>query len=92
MVVALGALPTVIAEGSDPSRTGVITALYNNAKTLGGAVAGGVFVSLLAASAGRGLGDGTPAESGYVTVWLLCAVIAFGAAAVTAVSRRAGRD
>ncbi|GAA1170449.1 hypothetical protein GCM10009664_42370 [Kitasatospora gansuensis] len=27
-----------------------------------------------------------------VTVWLLCAVLAFGAAAVTAVARRAGRD
>ncbi|KOG36135.1 MULTISPECIES: MFS transporter [Streptomyces] len=92
MGVALGALPTVIAESSDPSRTGVTTALYNNAKTLGGAVAGGVIVTLLAASAGPGPGDGTPAESGYVTVWLLCAVLAFGAAAVTVVARRAGRD
>ncbi|MEU3410690.1 MFS transporter [Streptomyces sp. NPDC006658] len=90
--VALGALPTVIAEGSDPSRTGVTTALYNNAKTLGGAVAGGVIVSLLASSARRGPGAGTPAESGYVTVWLLCAVIAFGAAAASAVARRAGHD
>ncbi|GJF31469.1 MFS transporter [Kitasatospora sp. NE20-6] len=94
--VALGAMPTVIAEGSDRSRTGVTTALYNNAKTLGGAVAGGVIASLLAASAGRGPRGGTPTEPGYVTVWLLCAVLAFGAAAltvaVTAAARRAGRD
>ncbi|MEV6332732.1 MFS transporter, partial [Streptomyces sp. NPDC051909] len=88
MGVALGAMPTVIAEGSAPSRTGVTTALYNNVKTLGGAVAGGVIASLLGASAARGpgggTGDGTPAESGYVTVWLVCAVLAFGAAAVMA--------
>ncbi|MFB7513222.1 MFS transporter [Streptomyces sp. NPDC056144] len=98
--VALGALPTVIAEGSDPSRTGVTTALYNNAKTLGGAVAGGVIVSVLAASAGPGrgsgsgpvAGDATPSESGYVTVWLLFAVLSFAAAAVTTVARRAGQD
>ncbi|MFI9834102.1 MFS transporter [Streptomyces sp. NPDC051913] len=82
--VALGAIPTVIAEGSDRSRTGVTTALYNNVKTLGGAVAGGVMASLLAASVSGGRGDGTPTESGYVAVWLLCAGLAFGAAAVTA--------
>lgn len=87
--MALGALPTVIAEGSDLSRTGVTTALYNNVKTLGGAVAGGVIVSLLAASARRGPDVDAPAESGYVTVWLLCALLAFGAAAVTAAARRA---
>ncbi|PWI20343.1 MFS transporter [Streptomyces sp. Act143] len=90
--VALGAIPTVIAEGSDPSRTGVTTALYNNVKTLGGAMAGGVTVSLLAAATSRGPGDATPAESGYVAVWLLCALLALGAAAVTATARRAGRD
>ncbi|WP_329342293.1 hypothetical protein OG866_39505 [Streptomyces sp. NBC_00663] len=72
--VALGAIATVIAEGGDRSRTGVTTALYNNVKTLGGAVAGGVMVSLPAASASRGHGDGSPAKSGYVAVWLLCAV------------------
>ncbi|WP_282694592.1 hypothetical protein [Streptomyces sp. CC208A] len=44
-------MPTVIAEAGDPSRTGVTTALYDNVKTLGGAVAGGVMAAVLAASA-----------------------------------------
>ncbi|NUR67742.1 MAG: MFS transporter, partial [Streptomyces sp.] len=65
--------------------------LYNNVKTLGGAVAGGVMASVLAASASGGRGDGTPAESGYVAVWLLCAVLAFGAAAVTATATATAR-
>ncbi|MFB7941341.1 MFS transporter, partial [Streptomyces sp. NPDC056049] len=84
--VALGAMPTVIAEASDPSRTGVTTALYNNVKTLGGAVAGGVMAAVLTASATQ-VSD-TPAASAYVTVWLICAGVAAAAAALTLVARR----
>ncbi|MFF8807828.1 MFS transporter [Streptomyces omiyaensis] len=84
--LALGAMPTVIAEASDPSRTGVTTALYNNVKTLGGAVAGGVTAAILTASAPPA--DATPTESAYVTVWLLCAVLALLAAGLTLVARR----
>ncbi|MFD4371187.1 MFS transporter [Streptomyces sp. NPDC058486] len=86
--VALGAMPTVIAEASDPSRTGVTTALYNNVKTLGGAVAGGVIAAVLTASVPRG--TTTPTESAYVTVWLLCAALAATAAALTLTARRPG--
>ncbi|MFD5768228.1 MFS transporter [Streptomyces sp. NPDC127049] len=75
--VALGAMPTVIAEASDPSRTGVTTALYNNVKTLGGAVAGGVMAAVLTASATQA--SDTPAASAYVTVWLICAGVAAAA-------------
>ncbi|WP_051716826.1 MFS transporter [Streptomyces sp. NRRL F-5727] len=85
--VALGAMPTVIAEASDPSRTGVTTALYNNVKTLGGAVAGGVMAAVLTASAPHA--GATPGESAYVTVWLLCAALAAAAAALTLVARSA---
>ncbi|MGW4055413.1 MFS transporter [Streptomyces sp. NPDC004779] len=84
--VALGAMPTVIAEASDPSRTGVTTALYNNVKTLGGAVAGGVMAAVLTASAAPA--SDTPAASAYVTVWLICAGVAAAAAALTLVARR----
>ncbi|MER5736662.1 MFS transporter [Streptomyces sp. NPDC002262] len=84
---ALGAMPTVIAEAGDPSRTGVTTALYNNVKTLGGAVAGGVVAAILTASAAH---TATPSESAYVTVWLLCAALSAAAAALTLVARRAG--
>ncbi|MFE5796371.1 MFS transporter [Streptomyces sp. NPDC056503] len=85
---ALGAMPTVIAEAGEPSRTGVTTALYNNVKTLGGAVAGAVIAAVLTASAPHAAT--TPAESGYVTVWLLCAALSATAAALALVARRAG--
>ncbi|WP_436523507.1 MFS transporter [Actinoplanes sp. HUAS TT8] len=85
--VALGAMPTVIAETADPSRTGITTALYNNVKTLGGAVAGGVVAAILAAVV---LPDGeTPRESAYVTVWLICAVLCAVAAVAARFARRA---
>jgi MFS family permease len=57
--VALGAMPTVIAETAEPSRTGITTALYNNVKTLGGAVAGAVVAAILATLVQAG-GDTRP--------------------------------
>ncbi|GAA2897969.1 MFS transporter [Actinoplanes cyaneus] len=85
--VALGAMPTVIAETADPSRTGITTALYNNVKTLGGAVAGGVVAAILASVV---LDDGeTPRESAYVTVWLICATLCALAALTAHFARRA---
>ncbi|WNI26482.1 MFS transporter [Streptomyces sp. ITFR-16] len=97
MGVALGALPTVIAEASAPSRTGVTTALYNNVKTLGGAVAGAVIAVILATPetepGATSLGtDAAPDESGYVTVWMICALLSLGAAAAAAFARRAETD
>ncbi|MEU3664209.1 MFS transporter [Streptomyces sp. NPDC032940] len=93
MGVALGAMPTVIAEASAPSRTGVTTALYNNVKTLGGAIAGAVIAVILAAPAtetGTSPSGTTvaPSESGYVTVWMICALLCLGAAAAVALVRR----
>ncbi|NVI92215.1 MFS transporter [Actinomadura sp. BRA 177] len=82
--VALGAMPTVIAEASDPSRTGISTAVYNNVKTVGGAVAGGMFGTLLAAPAGAG----DPAEGGYLAVWLVSAAFALLAAVLALAARR----
>jgi MFS family permease len=86
MGVALGAMPTVIAEASDPSRTGISTAVYNNVKTVGGAVAGGMFGTLLAAPAGAD----DPAESGYLAVWLVGAAFALLAAVLALAAR--GRE
>ncbi|MEV6350474.1 MFS transporter [Actinoplanes sp. NPDC051851] len=84
--LALGAMPTVIAETAEPSRTGITTALYNNVKTLGGAVAGGVVAAILAAVV---LGDGeTPRESAYVAVWLMCALLCVLAAVGAGFARR----
>ncbi|GGZ26397.1 MFS transporter [Streptomyces nitrosporeus] len=84
--LALGAMPTVIVEASDPARTGISAALYNNVKTLGGAVAGGVFASLLGAfSAGLA---GEPGEGGYTALWLVSSGAALAALVMTALARR----
>ncbi|MFD6296428.1 MFS transporter [Streptomyces sp. NPDC060235] len=85
---ALGVMPTVIVEATAPERTGVASALYNNVKTVGGAVSGGVVASLLASHTGSG--GSAPYESGYTAVWSLCAVCGICAIAVVAVSGRGG--
>ncbi|MFC9173835.1 MFS transporter [Streptomyces sp. NPDC057107] len=84
--LALGAMPTVIVEATEPSRTGIAAALYNNVKTLGGAVAGGVFASVLGAFTSGATGE--PGEGGYVAVWLVGAGCAGLAVVMSAVSRR----
>ncbi|MFJ7948972.1 MFS transporter [Streptomyces sp. NPDC096354] len=84
--LALGAMPTVIVEASDPSRTGISAALYSNVKTLGGAVAGGVFASLLGAFLSGSTGE--PGEGGYVAVWLAGSIAALVALMMSAFSRR----
>ncbi|MFG2431440.1 MFS transporter [Streptomyces sp. NPDC048590] len=84
--LALGAMPTVIVEASDPSRTGIAAALYNNVKTLGGAVAGGVFAALLGAFLSPATGE--PGEGGYTALWLTASAAAAVALAATAFSRR----
>lgn len=84
--LALGAMPTVIVEASDVSRSGIATAVYNNVKTLGGAVAGGVFATVLGSlltPAGT-----TPSETAYVTLWLVAGACALTAAAAVAAARR----
>ncbi|MET9063248.1 MFS transporter [Streptomyces antibioticus] len=93
MGVALGAMPTVIAEASAPSRTGVTTALYNNVKTLGGAIAGAAIAVILATPASEGVssssGDhGAPSEAGYVVVWVMCGLLSVGAAGAAGFARR----
>nr|WP_241195275.1 MFS transporter [Streptomyces sp. ADI93-02] len=84
--LALGAMPTVIVEASDPTRTGIAAALYNNVKTLGGAVAGGVFATLLGAFLSPATGE--PGEGGYTALWLAASAAAVLALVATAFSRR----
>ncbi|MEU4169348.1 MFS transporter [Streptomyces sp. NPDC026665] len=86
---ALGAMPTVIVEATEPQHTGVASALYNNVKTVGGAVSGGVVASLLASHTKPG--GTTPYEGGYTAVWLLCAVCGLCAIAAVAGHGRGGR-
>ncbi|MEW2551911.1 MFS transporter [Streptomyces zhihengii] len=84
--LALGAMPTVIVEASEVSRSGIATAVYNNVKTLGGAVAGGVFATILGSlplPGGR-----VPGERAYVVLWLTGAACALCAAVAVAAARR----
>ncbi|MEU9736002.1 MFS transporter [Streptomyces sp. NPDC048002] len=83
---ALGAMPTVIVEATDPARTGVATALYNNVKTVGGAVTGGAVAALL--STFTTTSSDSPEETGYVLVWSLCALAGLAAVAGVALGRR----
>src|SRR5262249_36648004 len=76
--LALGALPTVIVEGAPPDRSGIATALYNNTKVIGGALAGGGFAALTDRLTPPG--TGVPAEESFVAVWLIVAVCAAAAA------------
>ncbi|MFF5899543.1 MFS transporter [Streptomyces argenteolus] len=85
MGLALGAMPTVIVEASDPARSGISAALYNNVKTVGGAVAGGVFASLLGAFVSS---TGEPGEGGYEALWLVASAAALTALVATVVARR----
>ncbi|WP_037617652.1 MFS transporter [Streptomyces aureus] len=82
---ALGAMPTVVVEATEPQHTGVASALYNNVKTVGGAIAGGAVASLLASHTGPH--GTTPYEGGYTAVWLLCATCGLCAIAAVAGAR-----
>ncbi|MGW3403634.1 MFS transporter [Streptomyces zhihengii] len=84
--LALGAMPTVIVEASEVSRSGIATAVYNNVKTLGGAVAGGVFATILGSLPLPG--GQVPGERAYVVLWLTGAACALCAAVAVAAARR----
>ncbi|MER7052465.1 MFS transporter [Streptomyces sp. NPDC000351] len=87
--IALSAMPTVIVEAADRSRSGVATALYNNVKTFGGAIAGGLMAAVLATSSpGGAASDAAPGEDAYVVVWLLCAICAAAGAGAALLARR----
>ncbi|WP_037574744.1 MFS transporter [Phaeacidiphilus oryzae] len=84
--VALGAMPVMVAEAADPARTGVVMALYNNFRTLGGTVAGALAASIL--SAFTLTGRRTPSEHAYVLLWAVIAALCFAAAVFGALTRR----
>ncbi|MEU3897183.1 MFS transporter [Streptomyces sp. NPDC045251] len=87
--VALSAVPTVIVEAADRSRSGVATALYNNVKTFGGAIAGGLMAAVPATSSHATTPpDAAPEEGAYVVVWLLCAGCAAAASGAALPARR----
>lgn len=89
--IALSAMPTVLVEAAEPSRSGVAAAVYNNVKSFGGSVAGGVMAALMAGLPHvRGASPDTPGEGSYVLVWLLCAACAAVAAGAALLAHRSG--
>jgi MFS family permease len=87
--IALSAMPTVVVEAADESRSGVAAAVYNNVKSFGGSFAGGVIAALMTALPhATGRDSDTPGENSYVLVWLLCALCAAGAATAAMLAHR----
>ncbi len=79
----------MIVEAADRSRSGVATALHNNVKTFGGAIAGGLMAAVPATSShATTTPDAVPGEGAYVVVWLLCAGCAAAAAGAALPARR----
>ncbi|RRJ87064.1 MFS transporter [Gulosibacter macacae] len=73
----VAALPATAAAAAPDAQTGVATGLTNSVKTVGGAIASCVFGLALMQGAAATAGS----FAGYVTVWVVCAVSAFVAAA-----------
>ena len=86
MGLAMGGLPTLIAERSTTDRTASATAVYNNLKTLGGSVAGAGSAVVLGTLV---IGDtDVPALSAYLTIWGLGALLSVGALILQALTNR----
>ena len=66
------AIPVIIPDRATQDTKGIATGLFNSAQTLGGALAGGLYVSLLKIGS-------TPAgvitKTGYDVVWITCGLI-----------------
>ncbi|MFJ2661915.1 MFS transporter [Arthrobacter koreensis] len=82
----VAALPSAAAAAAPLNRTGMATGLTNTTKTIGGSFASAVFGIALLSAAGESLGTVAGAAtaaplSGYLTVWAVCSVTAFAAAA-----------
>lgn len=80
--IVLTTLSTQIVTRAPADAVGISSGLFNTARTVGGAVAGAAFAAVMAAMIIRLPGAPKPitAESGYVTVWILCAVLSVAVA------------
>jgi MFS family permease len=76
--ILISVLPTIVVKRAPADSVGIASALYNTARTAAGAVAGAVFALVMASFLTTTGGESpitTTAFMGYVTVWVLCAVI-----------------
>ncbi|MDR2380426.1 MAG: MFS transporter [Bifidobacteriaceae bacterium] len=69
------AIPVLIPERAPQDQRGIATGLYNSSQTLGGALGGGLFLSLLKIGSIEGAdAASTITKVGYNWVWSACAV------------------
>ncbi len=78
--LAVGGIPTVIAEGSPRGRAAVSTAVYDTLKTTGGSFAGAAAAALLSALLSPNTHQ--PTLTAYLILWGLSTVLALVSAAV----------
>jgi MFS family permease len=78
----VGALPAAAAASAPRGQTGVATGMTNTTKTIGGSIASAVFGVVLLSGASETVTSTAASLSGYLTVWLICALGAFAAAAL----------
>jgi MFS family permease len=68
------AIPVIIPERAPQDQRGIATGLFNSSQTLGGALGGGLFLSLLKIGSLKGAdAASTITETGYDSVWFACA-------------------
>ncbi|MEU7811384.1 MFS transporter [Pseudonocardia sp. NPDC049154] len=85
-------LPTIVVERAPRDSVGILSGLYNTARTAAGAVAGAVFAAVMSALVMTGSnGKVVAAESAYVAVWCICAGLAIVVAALAIGVRRGAR-
>ena len=76
--VVLATLSAQVVTRAPADSVGISTGLFNTSRTLGGAVSGAAFAAVMAALATPAPEAAKPltSESGYVTVWAICAALA----------------
>lgn len=65
------AIPVIIPDRATQDTKGIATGLFNSSQTLGGALAGGLYVSLLKIGSTP---DGLISNIGYDVVWIACSL------------------
>jgi len=78
----VGALPAAAAAAAPRGQTGVATGMTNTTKTVGGSIASAVFGVVLLTGTSEAVTSTAASLTGYVAVWLICALGAFAAVAL----------
>ncbi|MDO9353303.1 MAG: MFS transporter [Solirubrobacteraceae bacterium] len=78
--LAFASMATLIVQGVDASQTGVATGMNANIRTIGGAIGGALFSTIVT---GHLQSSGLPAEAGYTDGFILLAILATVAVGVS---------